>query len=95
MGGWMPYSRFRARNGLLPRVGYDYSVDHGYRSAAVLIGDLDRMERDYLDPVYPEPPFATRPEASDPLSEVARATGVDRETVREVLRCVFFGPETP
>lgn len=54
-----------------------------------LIGDLNRMERDYLNPAYPEPPWATRPEGSDPSAECAAATGVDVETVRAVLAYVF------
>jgi hypothetical protein len=58
---------------------------------ALLIGDLNRMERDYLNPVYPEPPWAGRAGRSDPTAEVADATGVDDETVRKVLRYVFLG----
>lgn len=56
----------------------------------LVCGDLNRMETDYLDPVYPEPPCATRPEGSDPATQVATATGVDIETVRAVLRYVFL-----
>lgn len=51
--------------------------------------DLERMERDYLAPVYPQPPFATRPAGSDPLTEAARELGLDVETVRRVLTYVF------
>jgi hypothetical protein len=79
MGGWMTYQRVRDRNYLRqqPNVG------------SGLIHDLDRMERDYLNPVYPQPPFAQREEGSDPVAEVSDATGVDMVTVRRVLRYVF------
>lgn len=77
----MTYDRFRRRNRLTS--DYDLLGDRG------LIADLDRMERDYLDPVYPEHPFARRPEGSDPLSEIARETGVDKEAVRKVLLYLF------
>lgn len=84
MGGWMTYGRFRSRN-ILPRNEEPYPAG-GSRCA----GDLDRMERDYLNPVYPEPPWALRESGSDPSAQVAAATGVDVETVRRVLRYVFL-----
>jgi len=95
MGGWMTYQRVRNRNGLMPRKPSDgpdlYPCDLPPEQAARyrLGGDLDRMERDYLNPVYPKPPFARRGPGSDPAAEVAAATGVDVETVRAVLDHVF------
>lgn len=98
MGGWMTYQRVRERNDLLPRKP-DNDPDPYERDAAViarheprwamLTGDLNRMERDYLAPQYPAAPFAELPAGSDPAAECARATGVDIETVRVVLRYVF------
>jgi hypothetical protein len=99
MGGWMTYGRLRSRNNLQRKPDDDpdpYWRDqskHSYASGnpvrALLAGELNRMERDYLDPQYPEPPFAARSPGSDPLTECATATGVDREVVRRVLRHVF------
>lgn len=100
MGGWMTYQRVRERNGLLPRKPLDdpdpYWREFPDASAAtrqphwpMLVGDLDRMERDYLTPEYPQRPFPARPDGSDPASECARATGVDVATVRAVLAYVF------
>jgi hypothetical protein len=100
MGGWMTYQRVRDRNGLLPRKPLDdpdpYWREYPSRLAELarpswplLVGDLDRMERDYLDPVYPAPPFAQAPEGSDPAAEVTQETGIEIETVRAVLRYVF------
>jgi hypothetical protein len=80
MGGWMTYQRVRDRNGLR-----EDSVLVNVR----LVADLDRMERDYLAPVYPRPPFARREDGSDPVTEVSDATGVDTLTVRKVLRYIF------
>jgi hypothetical protein len=98
MGGWMDYQRVRARNGLGERKPpsdpdpYPRSTEGGTREdLLILVGDLNRMERDYLDPKYPEPPWAGRPNRSDPATVCADATGVDVETVRKVLRHVFLG----
>lgn len=89
MGGWMTYGRARDRNGL-PRSVTDDPYATGLSGREHLIaGDLNRMERDYLDPVYPGPPFATRPAGSSPAEECADATGVHVETVRTVLAYVF------
>lgn len=100
MGGWMTYQRVRDRNGLLPRKPLDdpdpYWREYPDRLTALvrpswplLVGDLDRMERDYLSPAYPDPPFAQLPAGSDPAAECARAVGVDVQTVRRVLAYVF------
>ncbi len=91
MGGWMTYGRVRNRNHL-PRPQHPedpYSTGEQYGRAHLIAGDLNRMERDYLDPTYPQPPWATRPEGSDPSAECAAATGLDVETVRKVLSYVF------
>lgn len=48
--------------------------------------DVSRMRTDYLAPVYPQPPFATRPDGSSPAEEIAAACGLPVETVRSVLR---------
>jgi hypothetical protein len=74
VGCWMTYRRARTR---------------GAHTLALLPADLDRMERDYLDPQYPQPPWATRPAGSSPAEECARDTGVDVDTVRQVLTYVF------
>jgi hypothetical protein len=97
MGGWMTYQRVRSRNNLMFRKPDD-DPDPYWRSDApypsyvspALVGDLNRMERDYLTPKYPEPPWALRPSGSDPSAQVAEATGVDVETVRKVLEFVFL-----
>lgn len=98
MGSWMSYSRFRARNGLRWRPADDAASP--YPPAAEpwrpvgwvgLVGDLNRMERDYLSPAYPEPPLAQRVPGSDPASECAAAIGVDVAIVRRVLAYVFLG----
>jgi hypothetical protein len=96
MGGWMTYQRMRSRNNLMYRKPDD-DPDPYWRAdapndfaASILVGDLNRMERDYLNPVYPEPPWAGRAGRSDPSAQVADATGVDVEVVRKVLRCVFL-----
>jgi hypothetical protein len=67
-----------------------YFRDGTMTNNSLLIGDLNRMERDYLNPVYPEPPRAIRENGSDPSSQVAAATGVDVEIVRKVLRYMFL-----
>lgn len=97
MGGWMTYQRMRQRNNLMFRKPAD-DPDPYFRNdprispeVGALIGDLNRMERDYLTPAYPERPWAGRAARSDPTAQVADATGVDEETVRKVLRHVFFG----
>lgn len=60
----------------------------------LLVGDLNRMEGDYLAPVYPQDVSehaARRPRGSSPAEECAEATGVDIDTVRRVLLHVFRG----
>ena len=89
MGGWMTYGRMRNRNDLLPR-DHENPYVKPNRPIGTVIGDLNRMERDYLDPVYPEAPYALRGDHTDPTAECAAATGVDEETVRKVLRYVFL-----
>lgn len=94
----MTYQRVRKRNCLLPHKPFD-DPDPYWRempegvgslpSWSLLVGDLDRMERDYLSPEYPRRPFAERPEGSDPAAECARAVGVDVAVVRRVLDYVF------
>lgn len=84
MGGWMTYMRMKNRNGI-----YRHELlERGSFQNRILM-DVERMERDYLEPVYPEAPFALRPAGSDPVSEVVAATGIDEEDVRTVLRYVF------
>lgn len=96
MGGWMPYQRMRNRNQLMFRTKWLYPThqeakDHFQDGRwSGLVGDLNRMEEDYLDPQYPEPPLASRAPGSDPSTECAQATGIDVETVRKVLRYVFL-----
>jgi hypothetical protein len=94
MGGWMDYQRMRERAGLRRKPNNDpdpYFREATMNNVTLHEGDLNRMERDYLNPQYPEPPWATREAGSDPSSQVAEMTGVDVETVRKVLRAVFFG----
>ena len=100
---WMTYQRMRERNNLLfrkPEGDRDpYWRDeaapppgafpHSAPSWWLLVGDMNRMERDYLEPVYPPPSFARLLPGSDPAAECAEATGVDVEVVRTVLRYVF------
>lgn len=91
----MTYQRMRSRNGILRRKPDDdpdpyFRGDLADSRYGALIGDLNRMERDYLNPAYPERPFAQREHASDPLSQVSAATGVDIEDARRVLRYVFM-----
>jgi hypothetical protein len=94
MGGWMTYQRMRDRNRIAFRKPdddpdpYPRAQDLGLN--ARLIGDLNRMERNYLDPKYPEPPFARYAPGSDPATEAATALGIPVETVRAVLRYVFL-----
>jgi hypothetical protein len=103
MGGWMTYQRMRARNGLMFRkpdddpdpywreyVGPEGPSRRTLDERSILLGDMNRMERDYLNPRYPEPPWAGREPGSDPLSQVVAATGVDVESVKRVLRYVFM-----
>lgn len=97
MGGWMTYQRLRTRNGLNFRKP-DHDPDPYWRGGIRghdvnwegLCGDLNRMERDYLDPDYPRLPFATRPDESSPAEECATATGIPVDTVRRILRYVFL-----
>ena len=86
MGGWMPYRRVRLRNGLVDDELSELRTDR----QKLITMDLDRMERDYLLPVYPRPPFATRLPGSDPTAVLARRSGVDEDTVRRVLREFFI-----
>jgi hypothetical protein len=96
MGGWMTYQRMRERNGVTWRASPDrenpYPDPDCMDSARqhLICGDMNRMERDYLNPVYPEPPWATRTPGSDPAAECAARTGVDIEDVRAVLHYVFM-----
>lgn len=94
----MDYQRVRARNGLHERKPlsdpdpYPRTTDGGTRQELMaLVGDLNRMERDYLCPVYPEPPWALRPERSDPATKCADDLGMDVDAVRKVLEYVFWG----
>ena len=92
MGGTMSYQRMRSRNGLMHRKPDD-DPDPYWRgelareltgakpSAWTLVGDLNRMERDYLKEDDP---------AGGLSGQVARATGVRDDHVRRVLRYVFF-----
>lgn len=94
MGGWMTYGRVRDRNHLKRKSDDDpdpyWREGEGYEAMRALIaGDLNRMERDYLDPKYPAYPYATRPEGSDPAAECSARTGVGIEDVRAVLHYVF------
>lgn len=43
-----------------------------------------------LNPIYPQPPWATRLPGSDPATEAAAATGVPVEDIRRVLRYIFL-----
>lgn len=100
MGGWMTYQRLRSRNGLLFRKPDEdeHPYWNGVRDfppkspAAVetLIGDFNRMERDYLnDTPCCRMGLPGEPDLG-PSAEVAEATGVDIETVKKVLRHVFL-----
>lgn len=97
MGGWMTYQRMRGRNGGVFRRPDDQtpypSAQECERRADVrwytLTGDLNRMERGYTAPERPEVGVGATLEHS-PLHECAKATGVDVETVRTVLRYVFL-----
>lgn len=82
----MTYQRFRERNNLKWRPGPGESL----YSKDILVGDLNRMEKDYLDPEYPVPPGAIREPGSSPSEQVAEATGVAIEDVRKVLQYVFL-----
>jgi hypothetical protein len=84
----MTFQRMIARNGL-----YEHEILERDAWQVRITRDMDRMMRDYLEPIYPGPPWATRPPGSDPSAQVAAATGVDVETVRKVLECVFREPE--
>lgn len=83
MGNWMTYRRMKARNNL------DGTAPHLNNTLPVRVLDVVRMESDYLDPHYPEPPLASRAPGSDPSAQCAAATGVPIETVRRVLTYVF------
>lgn len=96
MGGFMTYRRAMGRNGIgmrKPEEDTDpyFRVETTDLPAAVnvygLVGDLGRMERDYLCPErFPYPNSAI---AHSPLYQAAEATGVDVETIRRVLTYVF------
>lgn len=84
MGGLMSYQRMRNRNGLMYRKP-DGDPDPYWRgdvrppgANGMLVGDLNRMERDYLA------------EDGGLSGQVAEVTGADLETVRKVLRYVFL-----
>lgn len=94
MGGFMTYQRMRNRNNISLRIPTwfyprpDIDQPHPINWGA-LVGDLNRMEADYLDPER----FADDPrvlQLNSPLHQVAAATGVDVETVRKILRYVFL-----
>jgi hypothetical protein len=92
----MSYRRALARNGLTwqpdPGQVHPY-LPEGFAAPTslwLLVGDLRRMERDYLDPEYPVAPWAIRPGGSDPTAQLARMTGVDEDSVRKVLRALFL-----
>lgn len=93
----MDYDRMRTRNGLMFRKP-DEDPDPYWRNGLppgafdavnwfCLVGDMNRMERDYLNPDYPRHRAAN----SDPASVTAAATGVPVEMVRKVLAHVFLG----
>jgi hypothetical protein len=95
MGGWMPYDRVRDRNGLSWRPTDEGQPYPGPLSPQIreglhgLVGDLNRMERDYLAP----PDAIARTSGDlDPSTACSRATGVPVETVRVVLAHVFARP---
>lgn len=85
MGGLMSYQRMRGRNRLAFRKP-DSDPDPYWRGAddlpeyvdRMLVGDLNRMERDYLRP------------DSGLVAECVEATRADADTVRRVLRWVFL-----
>jgi hypothetical protein len=89
MGGWMPYGRVRHRNHIEERYEgfYPPPIVSAARniSYALIVGDLNRMEADYL-----EPGDRWTQAGPSPAEECAEATGVDVETVRKVLRYVFL-----
>lgn len=94
MGNWMTYQRVRNRNALLPRrsqrEGFYPRAGDCRDGAVTIVGDLNRMEQDYLAPEYPEPPYALRVKGSDPATECSVAIGVPVDVVRAVLRYVFL-----
>src|SRR5947209_3654850 len=66
---------------------------HAVENHGLLIGDLNRMERDYLGGPNAGAGIGSRDvnATGESLShEVAAATGVDIETVKRVLRYVFL-----
>jgi hypothetical protein len=95
MGGWMTYQRMRGRNNLMYRKPDDDPDPYwrgdaadapplgpdGYLRHGSLIGDMNRMERDYLNN---DDPFGGLSGA------VARATGVRDDHVLRVLRYIFL-----
>jgi hypothetical protein len=91
MGGLMTYQRMRLRNGLMQRKPDDDPDPYwrgGLPSGApennstwTLVGDMNRMERDYLTTGDPDDGLAGR---------VADVTGVPADDVRKVLRYVFL-----
>lgn len=99
MGGWMPYSRVRARNAIdwrpnrpddTPYPPDDAVSPFWAPSWYLIVGDLNRMETGYIAPETPGVNVGARLEDS-PLHRTARETGVDIETVRKVLAYVFRG----
>ena len=110
MGGYMYYSRMRERNGIAQRPEGLLDSTHTERVdpyaidapiplrtvGSVLIGDINRMERDYLglnDWVnrHPETHQRYLDAPPDPGEEIAQLTGVPLEDVRAVLYCLFTG----
>lgn len=107
MGGYMYYFRMRERNSIAMRPEglldnpervdpYNIEVPELHGIPPTLIGDINRMERDYLglnDWVNRDPETKKRYLNSppDPGEEIAQMTGVALEDVRAVLYCLFTG----
>lgn len=92
MGGYMPYQRMRSRNRLMfrkpagdsdPYWRSNAPYDDYPRDLYCLIGDMNRMEQDYLGTSTCANPMGL-------LEEVVEKTGVDRESVLKVLRYVLM-----
>jgi len=102
MGGYMSYQRMRNRNGLMERKPDDDpdpywrvpNLPMAEHVSPMLVGDLNRMERDYLG-TWPETASHPQREVRDGTgrclsNEVSEATGVEIEDVKRVLRYVFM-----
>lgn len=97
MGGTMPYSRMRIRNGTMIRQGYGtgmlnqgdyYPRDVAYmeeRNVIMIAGDMNRMEADYLGIGW----FADQL-----LVELAEAAGVAVLDTQKVV-AALFGVDNP